>query len=155
MYCRGALEQFSLELHIILRQQISPQGANDDSDEAPDTECLVRAFAAALRSTKRDYSGASHNLHCDFWNRSGHTEDSCYFNSGNPNNKLTQKLRNMLTQSATGTAHVAVSAENKKNGQGKSRKIEFAGTMIEKTTIVLPKDGHLRRWWCNSALLLL
>ena len=122
------------------QQGDSAKGVNDDSDDTSDTEGLVRAFAAAVRSTKRDHSKPSHNLHCDFCDKSGHTEDRCYFNPSNPNNRLTQKLRNMLTQSATGTANVAVCAENNKNCPGKARKIEFAGTMIEKTTIVPPKD---------------
>ena len=46
----------------------------------------------------------------------------------------------MLTQSATGTANVAVGAEKNKSSPGKARKIKFAGTMIEKTTIAPPKD---------------
>ena len=123
-----------------IQRRNSGQGANTDSDDTSDTEVTAGAFAAALKCTKRDHSGASHNHHCDFCDGSGHTKDRCYFNPDNPNNKLTKKIQNMLTQSARGTANVAVGKDNNKNDPSKVCKFEIAGTMIEKTTITPPKD---------------
>ena len=116
------------------------QRDNSDSDDDSDIESTVRVLAAALKSFKSDRSGTNGNeksgYHCDFCDKSGHTQDRCFLNPDNPNNKLPPKVRQLF--SAQTKKADAGGASGK--GSAKSNKMEIAGAMVEKTTISPPCD---------------
>ena len=108
-----------------------------DSDDGSDIETTVRALAAAIKSVKSDH-GSSNNYHCDFCDRDGHTEERCHLNPANPNNRLPQKVRQMLAAQAKKPANAAVVESSKK--ASKANKLEIVGASVEKTTVNPPRD---------------
>jgi len=102
-----------------------------DESDTSDIESTVRAFTVALRSMR---SGTTTNkLHCDFCDKSGHTEDRCYINPDNPDNKLSQKARDRFTSSGHRKGGT---------GRGSGKKVELAGAAVQKTSVLPPKDNR-------------
>lgn len=71
---------------------------NGSGSDDSDLKTVVRALAAQLRKKKDPVNGTSpsNKYHCNFCNKSGHTEDRCFDNPSNPNNKLSPKIRQMI-----------------------------------------------------------
>lgn len=112
----------------------------DDSDsEESDIESTARAFSAALKSFKSDRSDKINRHHCEFCDKDGHTEERCYLNPENPDNKLPPKVRQLL---AAQEKKCASSSSSGKLDKGTSRKgkMEIAGAAVEKTTITPAND---------------
>lgn len=74
--------------------------ADDVIDWDSDTGSTCSAFAAALTSVETDMRAGNKNSQCDFYGKSGHTEDRCYNDPSNPDNKLPPKNREMLHDKA-------------------------------------------------------
>jgi len=102
------------------------------ADDSSDVEITARALAVALKSIKSERPNKNSSHHCTFCDRSGHTEDRCFMNPDNPNNKLTPKMLELMTSGSKKSAPTSA--------KGKSGKVEFAGASVEKTTIVPPND---------------
>ena len=120
------------------------QHHDSDSDDGSDLGNAARAIAAALRSVKSDRQSTDNGHHCDFCDRPGHTDDRCYLNPENPNNKLPPKVRQiMLSKSKVGKAATVDVEKRGSVTNGKSRKVEIAGYVaasVEKTTVDPPRD---------------
>ncbi|MBW5416393.1 GAG-pre-integrase domain-containing protein, partial [Pseudomonas sp. MAG002Y] len=100
-------------------------------DSESDTDSTIRALAVALKSVKTGTGVHDKKHQCDFCGRTGHTEDRCYQNPSNPDNKLPPKLREMFQDKAA-----AAVAQDKT----RPKKTEIAGSLVEKTTLSPPKD---------------
>ena len=85
----------------------------------------------ALKSVKTGTGVHDRKHQCDFCGKTGHTEDRCYQNPSNPDNKLPPKLREMFQDKAA-----AALAQDKT----RPKKTEIAGSLVEKTTLSPPKD---------------
>lgn len=106
------------------------QNDNDESDNS-DIESKVRALTVALKSVKSGNSKIQ--LHCNFCDKSGHTEDRCYLNPDNPNNKLPPKVCDRFISNAS-------KKESGNAGHGKN--VEIAGTLLQKATVLPPRDNR-------------
>ena len=121
---------------------------NDQYDSDSDIDSTVRAFAVALKSGKFDVPDRNKTYHCNFCDKSGHTEDRCWLNPDNPNNKIPAKLQQRFSSKAN--AVVTNSSSAKGTGSKKSTKVEIVGATIlmsnqnivdvDKTTVLPPKD---------------
>ena len=127
--------------------QDDPPHRDDSDSDGSEIETTARAFAAALKAVKTGRNGNSNGLHCDFCDAHGHTEDRCYLNPANPNNRLTPKVRQMFAAQVKKVGSAAVVESGKKgsshgsnNGSGNKGKHEIAGATVEKTTISPPRD---------------
>lgn len=113
---------------------------NDRDDSDSDIESTVRAFGAALRSTKFGSSDTNNNYHREFCDKDGYTEDRCWLNPDNPNNKLPAKVRQRFaSQPKTAAVVNDTSKSSKKSGKSK---VEIAGAvddLVHKTNITPPK----------------
>lgn len=109
---------------------------NDNDDSDSEIESTIRAFAAALKSGNIGRSIKIYDHHCDFCEKPGHTEDRCWLNHDNRNNKLPKKLKKRCSDESK----VAFAVGNDKKGSKKSGKVEIAGSIVEKSTIDPPKD---------------
>ena len=112
------------------------QNHNDSSDSegnSSDIETTARALAAALKSVRS--SSVNSNLFCDFCEKKGHTEDRCWQNLENPDNKLPVKLKQQYTALKVGGAGSGAT-----NGSRKKGKVDIISTIVEKTTISPPAD---------------
>ena len=84
---------------------------------------------------------------CDFCGRQGHSEQTCFMNPDNPNNKLTPKMkeRMMLASNVSGLDDGDKPSKGKSKS-GSNRKVELAGGIInrttDRTTILPPLDNH-------------
>lgn len=115
------------------RSDNSSDNSDSDGTDHNDPKALAMALKA-LNASKSDFS----SFYCEFCEQEGHTEDKCFQNPENPNNKLSAKARKL---------YVSVVFKHKQDG--KKPKAEFAGAVIAfnnesvfKTTIVPPKlDG--------------
>jgi len=105
---------------------------SDDNDS--DIEKTVQAFSAALKSSMG--SKSSDSVKCGFCERRGHTEDRCFLNPDNPNNKLTPKMKAVMSNKGS----KPTSGDSKLSGGNGKRKVELAGSFMEKTTVNAPKD---------------
>ena len=112
--------------------------ASDHLDSESDTDSTIRALAAALKSVKTGTGGHEKKHQCDFCGKPGHTQDRCYQNPANPDNKLPPKLREMFQDKAA-----AAVAQDK----SRPKKTEIAGALVDKTTLSPPKD---RRSYADS-----
>lgn len=113
----------------------------DDSEDNSDLESTVRAFTVALKSANYVRTDGSRTHHCEFCDKDGHTEDRCYLNPDNPNNKLPPKVRQMLSKSSkkgTATAAIGTTAKGTSNGP----RLEITGATVERTTIQPPDDHN-------------
>lgn len=95
-----------------------------------DLEKTVQAFSAALKSSM---SNRHNNIECEFCGKNGHTENKCFLNPENPNNKLTPKMLAAMSSNNSGEKKKSLKDKNK-------NKVELAGSVVEKTTITPPKD---------------
>ena len=77
---------------------------DSSSDESVDLEKAARTLAAALQMKKSGKGSGRSNYRCDFCGRQGHSEQTCYMNPDNTNNKLTPKMkeRMMLASNVSG-----------------------------------------------------
>ena len=121
---------------------------NGSGSDDSDLETVVRALAAQLRKKKDPTIGSSSSIkyHCNFCSKSGHTEDRCFDNPSNPNNKLSPKIRQMIAnvvqQNSSGTATGSESGSGQGKSSGKAKRVELAGTVVEKVTVAVPKNEH-------------
>ena len=89
--------------------------SSDSEDSSSDIEVTARAFAAALKSMKSNR--VNNDLFCDFCEKKGHTEDRCWQNLDNPENKLPAKLKEQYAALKVGGA-----GSGAKKGVRKERK---------------------------------
>lgn len=105
---------------------------SDDNDS--DIDKTVQAFSAALKSSMG--SKSSYSTKCDFCERRGHTEERCFLNPDNPNNKLSSKMKAAMSNKGS----KPISGNSKLSGGNGKPKVELAGSLVEKTTVNAPKD---------------
>lgn len=109
-------------------------GHDAHSDDDSDIDKTVQAFSAALKSSMG--SKSSDSTKCDFCGRRGHTEERCFLNPDNPNNKLTPKMKAVMSNKGSNPT----SGNPKMSGGNGKPKVELAGSLVEKTTVNAPKD---------------
>lgn len=107
---------------------------SNDSDDSSDVDNTVRALTVAIKSMK---GGKNKNLRCTFCEKSGHSEDRCFNNPNNPENKLPLKIQQMITQTKKGSTCGDKDSEKKPN-----KKVEIAGAVVHKTTVLPPQDNR-------------
>lgn len=121
-----------------ITSSMSASTQQDDHDDSTDSEIekTVQAFSAALKSSMSHKT--SDTSKCEFCGRKGHTEDRCFLNPENPNNKLTPKMKAaMASKEKKGSTNDNNSKDSAKNNK---HKVELAGSVVEKMTIDPPKD---------------
>lgn len=104
------------------------------SDGSSEVEISASDFAASFNSMKGDESKSKVSYHCELCGKAGHTSDRCHQNPDNPNNRLPEKLRNMLEVTKKNSPK-----EKKPRSIGE---VELAGAVILKTTINPPHDSR-------------
>lgn len=116
------------------------QPSRDVDTDGSDLESTVKAFAAALQSSKPPV------LVCEFCQRKGHTVDRCFLNPDNPNHRLPPKMLEAITSKKTG-ALIVQKPDPPSHSTGSSSKstkpkVEFTGSMLESTSVQPPSDSR-------------
>lgn len=90
-------------------------------DGSVDIDIAARELAAALHGCSSGHQSDKSSCACDFCNRRGHVESTCFLNPDNPNNKLSSKMkeRMMVTDDSKQKLSVGPS-EGKRKGSGKN-----------------------------------
>lgn len=131
------------------RRDFKTDDGNSTGDESVDIDAAAKVLAAAMNDRVSEDRKRSSSAHCDFCNRRGHVESSCFLNPDNPNNRLTPKMRERMLISDDSRGNSSGGNPSQKKGSGK--KIELAGIIFctssavnkikeECTTVQPPKD---------------
>lgn len=115
------------------------------SDESYNIDTAARTLAAALQGQKLGGKGANSDVKCEFCHCRGHTEDDCYVNPDNPNNKLSPRMKERMMVADTSRKN---SIRDALKGKGSDNKVELAGVTlctityenVERTTVNPPED---------------
>lgn len=133
---------------------LSNDGQMSSSDESVDIDSVSRALAAAIQDQKCGPKSGIKELKCEFCHRRGHTEDNCYLNPDNPNNKLSPKMKERMMVTDTSKKK---SIGDTRKGKISDQKVELAGVTLctntqesfERTTVSPPND--LRTYYDSGA----
>ena len=114
------------------------------SDASIDIETAAKTLAAAVQGHSTFNKNGRSNIICDFCERRGHTEDKCFLNPDNPENKLSSRMKDRMMMAA-GSRTRKGSNTVSSNMKETSPKLELAGTVVSKsvnyTKVVHPKDN--------------
>lgn len=70
------------------------QEYGSSSEEFIDVKSTVRTLDAAMKTEKFSTNGANSSEVCEFCNKRGHVERTCFLNPDNPENRIPQKTKN-------------------------------------------------------------
>lgn len=125
--------------------EVDSDGGGGSSDESTNIQIATRALVTALDNLKAENKNDQFGK-CEFCNRRGHTEPTCFLNPDNPNNRLPPRMRERMmmtcdTKSKKKQTHAGRSGND-------SAKLEIVGMVqsntrkTEHTTVTPPKDDR-------------
>lgn len=106
---------------------------SDLEDRSSEIKVTARAFAVSLKSAKSNKG--NNDALSKICKNKGHTEDRCYQNMDNPDNKFPAKLKLYAALRVRG------GGSDVKKGSGREDKIKITATTVAKTTLS-PLQNH-------------
>lgn len=110
-------------------------------EDSLDMDPTVRAFAIALKSVKSSGTRAN-NQHGNFCDKVGLTANRCFLNPENPNNRLPEKVRRLVShKSRSSMENVAAASSRPRNNEQKSSDFKIVDRTAE-SNYLIPTDGQ-------------